>query len=151
MINHRTNSREINVVDNQDTAFIQEPSGIEGINDRVIKCVPAINKDQIVFCCVAGVKFWQGMLTSFFNELPIMKTSLCKVACSNSAPLRVLKWINYRMDGSLSAINCMADVESGQSIGTAYFKCSFDVRVFMYNFKEEFPFAGIDAVSEINI
>jgi len=113
MINNRTNSGEINVINNQDTAFIQQPSGIEGVNNRMIKCVPAINKYQIILRCIACIKFRQDMLTSFFNELPAMKTGLCKVAYSDSAPLRVLKWINNRMDCSLPTINGIADMEGG--------------------------------------
>ena len=44
MIDHRTNSWEINVIDNKDSVLAKQPSGIEGVNNRVIKCVPTINK-----------------------------------------------------------------------------------------------------------
>ena len=119
MIDHGTNCGEINVIDNKDSVLTKQPSGIEGVNDRVIKCVPAINKYQIILCGIVCIKFGQGVLTSFFNEFPVMKASLYKVPYSYSVPLRVLKWIDDRVDCSLPSINGIADVEGGHSISAA--------------------------------
>jgi len=48
-----------------------------------------------------------------------MKTSFYKVIDSYPVPLRVLKWINNRVDCSLPSINGIADVKSGHSICAA--------------------------------